>query len=162
MTRQLALPVINNKLGGWASWLKSQPEDADVTGTVDVTVTGAFASMVAMESPITKTRSLISLVASTVDDFALIGDALNDSGKLEHMFGSVVTIQKGQVASFDVGGIHSTWGQLPVMDLVWYHFSSHPVLIALCVVFLIVTLTIIIWRLLRRIATERLAAGDKE
>ena len=160
MTRQLALPVINNKLG-WASWLKSQPEDADVTGTVDVTVTGAFASMVAMESPITKTRSLISLVASTVDDFALIGDALNDSGKLEHMFGSVVTIQKGQVASFDVGNTFYL-GQLPVMDLVWYHFSSHPVLIALCVVFLIVTLTIIIWRSLRRIATERLAAGDKE
>jgi len=160
LTRQLALPVINNKLG-WASWFKSLPEDTDVTGTVDVSVSGDFASMVAMESPITKNRSLISLVASTVDDFGLIGDALNDSGKLEHMFGSVVTIQRGQVASFDVGKTFYL-GHLPVIELVWYHFSSHPVLIALCVVFLIVTLTIIIWRTLRRVATERLAAGDKE
>lgn len=160
MTRKLALPASNNKLG-WASWLQSKPEDADVLGTVDVTARGAFASMVAMESPLTKTRSLISLVASQPNDFALIGDALNDSGKLDHMFGSVVTIQEGQVASFEVGKSFYL-GQLPVMDLVWYHFSSHPILLALCVVFLIVSLTIIFWRVLRRISADRLADGGKQ
>ncbi|OLQ81420.1 cellulose synthase regulator BcsB [Photobacterium proteolyticum] len=159
MTRKLALPASNNKLG-WASWLQSKPDDADVLGTVDVTAQGAFASMVAMESPLTKTRSLISLVASQPNDFALIGDALNDSGKLDHMFGSVVTIQEGQVASFEVGKSFYL-GQLPVMDLVWYHFSSHPVLLALCVVFLVVLLTIIFWRVLRRISADRLADGGK-
>ncbi|MGR5146957.1 cellulose biosynthesis cyclic di-GMP-binding regulatory protein BcsB [Photobacterium alginatilyticum] len=159
MTRKLALPASNNKLG-WASWIQSKPEEADVLGTVDITAQGAFASMVAMESPLTKTRSLISLVASQPNDFGLIGDALNDSGKLDHMFGSVVTIQEGQVASFEVGKSFYL-GQLPVMDLVWYHFSSHPVLLALCVVFLIVSLTIIFWRVLRRISADRLADGGK-
>ena len=159
MTRQLALPANNNKLG-WASWLQSQPEDAKVSGVVDVTASGAFASMVAMESPFTENRSLISLVASTTDDFSLIGDALSDSGKLANMFGSVVTIQGEQVASFDVGNTFYL-GQLPVIDLIWFHFSEHPVLLALCAAFLVVSLTILIWRVLSRFSAQRLAEGDE-
>ncbi|MCW8329959.1 cellulose biosynthesis cyclic di-GMP-binding regulatory protein BcsB [Photobacterium sp. SDRW27] len=158
MTRQLALPVNNNKLG-WASWLKSQPGDSNVTGVVDVTAAGAFASMVAMESPFTKKRSLISLVASSSDDFSLIGDALNERGKSAHMFGSVVTIKAAEITSFEVGDTYHL-GKLPVIDLIWYHFSEHPVLLALCAALLVISLTILIWRVLSRLSAQRLAVGD--
>lgn len=160
MSRQLALPASNNKLG-WASWLKPLPEESKVSGVVDITAAGAFASVVAMESPFTENRSLISFVAPTPADFSLISDALGDSGKLEHMFGSVVTIQGDQVASFEVGDTFYL-GKLPVVELIWFHFSEHPALLALCAAVLVVMLTILIWRVLSRLSARRLAEGDEE
>ncbi|WP_299012968.1 cellulose biosynthesis cyclic di-GMP-binding regulatory protein BcsB [uncultured Photobacterium sp.] len=159
-SRQLALPVNNNKLG-WATWFKSLEEDSDITGVVDVTSSGPFASMVAMESPYSSNRSLISLVASTEKDLSLIAEALNDSGKVAHMFGSVVTIQSGQVASFDVGNTFYA-GQLPVVDLILFHFSFHPALLALCVLVIAFLLSVVLLRTLRQISARRLAAGGEK
>ncbi|WP_375713927.1 hypothetical protein [Photobacterium arenosum] len=77
------------------------------------------------------------------------------------MSGSVVILRDQEVASYNVGQ-HYFVGQLPVLKLIWYHFSNHPVLVASLAVLLVVIVTVFLWRVLRKIAARRLARSGEE
>ncbi|MDF4981263.1 cellulose biosynthesis cyclic di-GMP-binding regulatory protein BcsB, partial [Vibrio parahaemolyticus] len=94
-------------------------------------------------------------------DFSSVDRALADSGKVEHMFGSVVTLRNNEVASYNVGS-HYYVGKLPVWQLVWYHFSNHPVIVACFAALLVVIVTIVLWRVLRQVASRRLEKTEEE
>ncbi len=61
------------------------------------------------------------------------------------MFGSLITVRASEVASYNVGA-HYYVGELPVWQLIWYHFSGHPILIACFAALMMVIVTIVLWQ----------------
>ncbi len=128
---------------------------------VSVDVIGSFAAIYGMESPFTQSRSLISIMAAHPTAFANVDRVLADPGKIAHMFGSVITIRGDEIASHNVGERYYV-GQLPVWQLIWYHFSNHPMIVALFAAFMVVIVTIALWRVLRQVATKRVENMEEE
>lgn len=151
--RQILLPGKNEQQLG-LNWMNPSNSKQDAADFVSVEASGSFAAITGMESPFTPNRTLVSIMASKPADFAAVDQAITDSGKVAHMFGSVVTLRNGEVASYNVGS-HYYMGKLPVWQLVWYHFSNHPVIVAFFAALLVVIVTIVLWRVLRQIAQKR-------
>ncbi|MUL10892.1 cellulose biosynthesis cyclic di-GMP-binding regulatory protein BcsB [Aliivibrio fischeri] len=142
-------------------WGASSGKNQQVSDSVSINTTGNFAAITSMESPYTSQRTIVSVLAQTPESFALVNEALNDSGKVSAMFGSVITLRDDEVASFNVGE-HYYVGELPISQLIWYHFSKHPLVMALLAALLVVMVTIILFRVLRRIAKKRLNTEEDE
>ncbi|EII2404965.1 cellulose biosynthesis cyclic di-GMP-binding regulatory protein BcsB [Vibrio parahaemolyticus] len=158
--RQIRLPSKNEKQLGM-NWMSPSDARQVAADYVSVEAEGSFAAIYGAESPFTKKRSVISIMAAHPSDFASVDRALADSGKVEHMFGSVVTLRNNEVASYNVGS-HYYVGKLPVWQLVWYHFSNHPVIVACFAALLVVIVTIVLWRVLRQVASRRLEKTEEE
>ncbi|PMH01923.1 cellulose biosynthesis cyclic di-GMP-binding regulatory protein BcsB [Vibrio lentus] len=160
--RQIRLPSKNEQQLGM-NWMSPSNAKQDATDYVSVEANGSFAAIYGMESPFTSNRSLVSIMAAHPSDFASIDSALSDSGKVQHMFGSLITLRNDEVASYNVGA-HYYVGELPVWQLIWYHFSSHPILIACFAALMMVIVTIVLWRVLRQVAAKRLekTEGDEQ
>lgn len=158
--RQILLPGKNEQQLG-LNWMNPSNSKQDAADFVSVEASGSFAAITGMESPFTPNRTLVSIMASKPADFAAVDQAITDSGKVAHMFGSVVTLRNGEVASYNVGS-HYYMGKLPVWQLVWYHFSNHPVIVAFFAALLVVIVTIVLWRVLRQIAQKRTENTEDE
>jgi cellulose synthase operon protein B len=158
--RLIRLPVKNEQEAN-LNWVLDVEDVQVVSDVISVRSEGAFAAITGSESPFTQNRSLVSLLAANSADFSLIDEALLDSGKIAHMFGSVVTLRNNEVASFNVGD-HYFVGELPIWQLIWYHFSNRPVLLAFISAFLVVIITIVLWRLLRTVARKRLETDEDD
>lgn len=158
--RQILLPGKNEQQLG-LNWMNPSNSKQDAADFVSVEASGSFAAITGMESPFTPNRTLVSIMASKPADFAAVDQAITDSGKVAHMFGSVVTLRNGEVASYNVGS-HYYMGKLPVWQLAWYHFSNHPVIVAFFAALLVVIVTIVLWRVLRQIAQKRTENTEDE
>lgn len=153
--RQLRRPLrnVDARLSSMREGGDSEPADQ-----VSLHAQGSFAALVGMESPFTAERSVVAVLADSPADLRSVGATMQDSGKLPHMFGSVVTIRGDRIASFFVGDQYYV-GSLPLLQLIWFHFSKHPILLAFMALLLIVLLTIALWRLLAVYAAHRLKQG---
>ncbi|MCX2791205.1 cellulose biosynthesis cyclic di-GMP-binding regulatory protein BcsB [Vibrio sp. Sgm 5] len=158
--RQIRLPSKNEQQLGM-NWMNPSDANQVPADYVSVEASGSFAAIYGMESPYTNNRSLVSIMAAHPADFATVDEALSDSGKVEHMFGSVVTLRNDEVASYNVGS-HYFVGELPVWQLVWFHFSNHPIIVACFAALLMVIVTIVLWRVLRQVAAKRLEKTEEE
>ncbi|PQJ84900.1 cellulose biosynthesis cyclic di-GMP-binding regulatory protein BcsB [Aliivibrio sifiae] len=152
--RVLNLPSKNESQRG-KNWVDPASDNQQVADSISINTTGNFAAITSVESPYTAQRTMVNLLAQTPESFALINESLNDSGKISSMFGSVITLRDDEVASFNVGE-HYYVGELPISQLIWYHFSKYPLLIAFFSTLLVVMVTIILYRVLRHIAQRRL------
>jgi hypothetical protein len=152
--RALNLPRKNESQRG-KNWVDPASDNQQVVDAISISTTGDFAAITSVESPYTSQRTIVSLLAQTPASFALINEALNDSGKVSSMFGSVITLRNNEIASFNVGE-HYYVGKLPISELIWYHFSKYPLLIAFLATLLTIMVTIILYRVLRHIAQRRL------
>ncbi|MGF1805520.1 cellulose biosynthesis cyclic di-GMP-binding regulatory protein BcsB, partial [Aliivibrio sifiae] len=158
--RVLNLPSKNESQRG-KNWVDPASDNQQVSDSISINTTGNFAAITSVESPYTSQRTMVSLLAQTPESFALINEALNDSGKISSMFGSVITLRDDEVASFNVGE-HYYVGELPISQLIWYHFSKYPLLIAFLATLLVVMVTIILYRVLRHIAQRRLNTEEDD
>ncbi|MEC7940266.1 MAG: cellulose biosynthesis cyclic di-GMP-binding regulatory protein BcsB [Pseudomonadota bacterium] len=156
--RQIRLPNKNKQQLGM-NWMSPSNAEHLAADYVSVEAYGSFAAIYGMESPFTKNRSVVSIMAAHSSDFTSIDSALSDSGKVQHMFGSLITLRNDEVASYNVGA-HYYVGKLPVWQLIWYHFSNHPILIACFAALMMVIVTIVLWRALRQIAARRLENSE--
>ncbi|HIF9193369.1 TPA: cellulose biosynthesis cyclic di-GMP-binding regulatory protein BcsB [Photobacterium damselae] len=158
--RQIRLPRKNEPVSEHDG-ISSYNTDQDASDVVSVNAMGNFAAITGMESPFTRGRSVIAILASQPSALASVDNALNDSGKIEHTFGTVVTLRDNEVASYNVGD-HYYVGQLPLWKLVWYHFSNHPILVAILAAFLVVIIAIVLWRVLRKLSAVRLEKDNED
>ncbi|MGP8306562.1 cellulose biosynthesis cyclic di-GMP-binding regulatory protein BcsB [Vibrio sp. YIC-376] len=160
-SRQIRLPRKNEQQHGM-SWVTDPEGSQAPSELVSVDAIGSFAAIYGMESPFTDNRSLISIIAAHPDDFSSVDRVLANPSKVELMFGSVVTIRGDEIASHNVGE-HYYVGKLPVWQLIWYHFSSHPIILACFAAFMVVIVTIALWRVLRQVAAKRVEkVGEEE
>ncbi|HAS62203.1 MAG TPA: cellulose biosynthesis cyclic di-GMP-binding regulatory protein BcsB [Vibrio sp.] len=158
--RQIRLPSKNEQQLG-LNWMNPTTSGQQPADFVSVEARGTFAAIYGKESPFTSNRSLIAIMAAQPSDFSAVDQVLVDSGKLEYMFGSLVTLRNDEVASYNVGD-HYYVGQLPVWKLVWYHFSKHPIVVACFAALLVVIVTIVLWRVLRQVASKRLDKNEEQ
>lgn len=152
------LPRINEKQQG-KNWVTPSSHRAQAADMVEVSAMGNFAAITSHQSPFNSKRTVINILADSPQSLDLVNKALNDPGKVSAMFGSVVSIREDSVASFNVGE-HYYIGNLPVWQLLMYHFSQHPELMALASLFLVVLVTVALWRILRRIARRRIEGEE--
>lgn len=156
--RILERPVRSPKrVGSFGDW--SQTKSRAVAETVNISAGGGFAALLGVESPLSDDRSVVALLGATPGDLRLITASLRDAGKLPFMHGSVVTFRGDKVASYQVGDAYFV-GKLPLAQLIWYHFSQHPFVLAFCALLLIVLISIAIWRLLTAYAARRIRTGE--
>jgi len=120
---------------------------------------GPMAAIVSFQSPYHDQRSVVALLADTPRAYALLNDALNDTGKRAAIFGAVSIIRESGVNSLRVG---DTWfvGYLPWWESIWSAMASHPVWLASLAVFMVILLALMTWRLMRRISQRRLDDED--
>lgn len=159
--RQIRLPRKNEQQIAM-NWATDPGGNHSPSERVSVDTSGSFAAIYGMESPFTDGRSLVSVMAAHPADFSSVDRALADPGKVEFMYGSVITIRGDEIASHNVGE-HYYVGKLPVWQLIWFHFSNHPIIVAFFAAFMVVIVTIALWRILRQVAAKRVEkAGEEE
>ncbi|MGO2499114.1 MAG: cellulose biosynthesis cyclic di-GMP-binding regulatory protein BcsB [Vibrio litoralis] len=154
------LPSKNEKQQG-KNWVDPSNENSHPADIVEMSVTGKFAAITSHQSPFDPQHTIVNILGDTPQSLSLVNQALNDSGKINAMFGSVVSIRENSVASFNVGE-HYYVGSLPVWQLIMYHFSQHPELMVIASLFFMVLMTVTLWRILRRIASRRVENKDED
>jgi len=122
---------------------------------LEVDATAPIAALVGMQSPLYPQRSIVALLASSEEDYALLRQTLADSGKREAMEGSVALIRSSGVASQFVGEPYYV-GNLPWWVRLWFHLSGHPLLMVSLAVLSVVLSAFLVWRLLRIVGQRRL------
>lgn len=134
---------------GWLQRTGAQPVVGAAAGHVPL------AAIVGLQSPFHPQRSLVALLASTSEDFALLRDTLGDVGKLDAVAGSLALIRSSGVSSQAVGEQYHV-GQLPWWLLLWYHLSAQPLLLAALALLGVALLAMLLWALLGLRARRRL------
>ncbi|MGR5093315.1 cellulose biosynthesis cyclic di-GMP-binding regulatory protein BcsB [Vibrio maritimus] len=124
------------------------------TISANVRARGEFASIASFESPLTKQRTVTVLSARNDASVPLLFGAMN--ARADSISGSAVAITQNDITSHQVGDYYYV-GQLPLFDLVWYHFSDRPMLMVAVALLLVVAFTMLMWRMLSRYAKRRLA-----
>jgi len=126
---------------------------------VDVSAHAPIAAIVGLQSPYHQQRSIVALLASDDADFQLLRDTLDDTTKLDAVYGSVALIRSSGVGSSWVGQQYFV-GHLPWWLLLWYQLSEHPILLAIMTTISVLLTAFLLWRALRWAARRRLAGQE--
>ncbi|KJH79673.1 cellulose biosynthesis cyclic di-GMP-binding regulatory protein BcsB [Pseudomonas sp. KSR10] len=153
------LPILLESPRSWLQNGGGGPTIEPANGNLGMTANGPLAAVVGLQSPFHTQRSLVALLASAPQDYALLRDALTDSGKQEAFAGAIALIRNSGVSSHFVGDQYYV-GDLPWWLLLWFHLSSHPVLLAFLAAASIVLFAIVLWRALSWAARRRLADAE--
>lgn len=116
---------------------------------------GQLAVLTGFESPVTKSRSVISLSAVDGPSMSYALNAIDDPELLDNIRGSVSFIHPHRVDSDLVGETYKI-GHLPFWTSIWYPLSMHPLLIMILGILVTVIVAILIWKILRSLAANRL------
>lgn len=120
-----------------------------------------IAAIVGAQSPFHAQRSVVSLLASTPDDYALLRQALGDPGQRLAMKGSVAIVRDSGVSSEMVGPIYYV-GSLPWWTRLWFHMSDRPWWSVAASFLLMLILAGAAWRGFRRVSHRRLRLRSEE
>src|SRR5690606_27625651 len=120
-----------------------------------------IAAIVGAQSPFHAQRSVVSLLASTPDDYALLRQALGDPGQRLAMKGSVAIVRDSGVSSEMVGPIYYV-GSLPWWTRLWFHMSDRRWWSVAASFLLMLILAGAAWRGFRRVAHRRLRLRSEE
>ena len=131
------------------------PSARDVLSMVDVQSVAPMAAMIGLESDTHPQRSIVGLLASSDEDFALLRAALNNPSERDKIKGSVALIRESGVTYHSVGPVYYV-GDLPWWEWTWYHLSERPVLLASTAFLIVLLISIALWRALRAMARRRL------
>lgn len=126
---------------------------------VEVSAAAPMAAIVGLQSPFHAQRSVVSLMAGSAADAALLDQVLTDTGKREAVAGAVAIVRSSGVSSQFVGD-HYYVGELPWWWLLWFHLADHPFWLALMATLAVLLAAFVAWRLLRALARRRLAHDE--
>lgn len=133
--------------------------EREATSRVMVNSVAPMAAIVGMQSTSHPQRSVVALLGTTDEDFLLLRDALSDSGKRDVMRGSVVIIRESGVSS-EMVGPHYYVGHLPWWQKVWFALSDQPFALLLGSLLSVLTIAVLLWIGLYRVARRRLQHVD--
>jgi hypothetical protein len=114
-----------------------------------------ISTMMAFESPLKSSRSVVFLYADKSADLRKIGDTMRSPDLVPSVQGDFVVVDDNLVSNAKVGETYYV-GSLPwTLHLRWF-FSNHPVAISLFALFICIVLAVLVYRILRRVAARRL------
>ena len=131
----------------------------DTTLKAAVRSVAPMAAIVGLQSETHPERSVVGLLASSEQDYALLRDALASSGKRAVMEGSVVIIRESGVYAEMVGPVYYV-GHLPWWERLWYTLSDRPIWLGGLAFILVLLIAILLWNVFRLVARKRLEHDD--
>lgn len=133
--------------------------DPAISTQEEIDSSGSMAALMGFESPITKGRSVVAVTATAPQQLTIALDALDDSGLIRSMAGSVVFMHPKKVESHLVGDTYSV-GHLPIWTAIWYPLSEHPVLLAFLSILSVLVFSFALWRTLKSISEKRMRGEE--
>ena len=132
--------------------------DPDPANRVELEADGPLAAVIGFESPLSGKRSVVAFLSNRICALDNLTESLLDAGKRADFYGSATFVRGNQVESIDSVLVGETFyvGNLPAWTLIWFHLSSHPVLLALMAIFTVFIFAFGVWRYLRARAARRL------
>jgi len=132
------------------------PADRQVT----LSAHGPLAAVLERQSPFFEARSVVALLAAEPADQRLLNQTLATPSALDQISGSVAVIRDSGITSNSVGERYYV-GHLPWTTWLWYHLSRHPWLIAAIAGLAVLIVALLLWQILRRLATRRLSDDEE-
>ena len=129
--------------------------DSEAASKTTIGSQGNIAAIVEFQSPNHEQRSVVALLADNPKSFSLLNDAIADTGKRYFVSGSVSVIRDSGINSVQVGKVYYS-GYLPWWEKIWSLFASHPVLLSLLAVGVVIIFGLILWRIMKSISRRRL------
>ena len=123
-------------------------------GSLTLTGGGALTTVMAFESPLKATRSVVLLYADKATDLRKISDVLTDPDRVASIQGDFVVVDDKNVEHAKVSDTYYL-GSLPAMSKVRWFFSDQPLLLGLIGLLASVLLAALAYRPLRRVMTKR-------
>ncbi|MHB9118817.1 MAG: cellulose biosynthesis cyclic di-GMP-binding regulatory protein BcsB [Burkholderiales bacterium] len=133
--------------------------DPSISTREKIESSGSLAALMGFESPVTDGRSVVAVTATAPQQLLVALDALDDSGQIRNIAGSVVFIHPQKVESHLVGKTYSV-GHLPIWTAIWFPLSEHPVLLAFLSILSVLVFAFALWRTLKAIAAKRMQGEE--
>lgn len=146
-------PVLDN--------VDTPPGDRTAASQTTIISDGPMAAIIGFQSPFHEQRSVVALLADSPHAYQLLNNALLDTGKRAAIYGSAAIIRESGVNSLRVGDRYFV-GHLPWWERLWHGLATHPVLMALFAVIVVVLVALMVWRLMRLVTRRRLGNEDDE
>ena len=135
----------------------SQPERIKVS----IQSQGTLGIISGFQSPFNAERSVVSLIATNDTAYSLISNALLKDDKTAQINGSSTLINTQGIKTIKTDDQYFI-GHVPIHTLIWFHFSDHPIILALISIFILLLISFMLWRLLGVLTQKRLSEGDKD
>lgn len=135
--------------------LESIKKRWDEGGEATLMASGPLTLITGFESPLMASRSVVAFVSTDGGSALEALNSLEDGGFIRYIRGDVAVIRNKVVESFDLGNKYYT-GHLPWWELVWFHLSTHPIVLGFIAVSSGIVLAFLIYALLKKVAQRRL------
>ncbi|VVE14245.1 cellulose synthase regulator protein [Pandoraea communis] len=122
---------------------------------MDVLSQGPLAALVGFESPVSPSRSVVAINASSDDALLSVVDAIDDSTRREAIHGDLAVVNGERVESYRLGRTYFV-GDVSWWTRIRYHLSSHPILVGLVALLAAFAIALKCFGWLQRRASRRL------
>lgn len=123
-------------------------------GNLNLSGGGGLTTLMAFESPLKATRSVVVLYADKASDLRKISDVLTDPERVASIQGDFVVLDDKSIDHVKVSETYYL-GTLPTLNKVRWFFSDQPLLLGLLGLLVSILLAALIYRPLRRIIASR-------
>lgn len=149
--------VLRESRTSWRSIYRWAEKDLiprpEPTGKMNLSGLPSLASIMAFESPLQATRSVVFFYADQSSDLRKITDAITDFNKIPQIQGDFVTIDDKLISFAQVAETYFL-GNLTIIERSRWLLNSQPLLLAGLILLLCVALSAIFYRRLRGIFTK--------
>ncbi|WP_374618402.1 cellulose biosynthesis cyclic di-GMP-binding regulatory protein BcsB [Pandoraea sp.] len=122
---------------------------------MDASSDGPLAALVGFESPVSRTRSVVAISASSDDALRSVVDAIDDTTRRTAIHGDLAVVSGDRVNSFRLGQTYFV-GDVSWWTRIRYHLSSHPILVGLVALLAAFAIALKCFGWLQRRAARRL------
>lgn len=136
------------------------PKYSEAETQTTISSNGPMAAILGFQSPYNDQRSVMALLADSPRGYALLSEAMVDSGKRAAMGGSVTVIRDSGVNALRVGDIYYV-GHLPWYERIWFALSERPIVLSILAVAGMVIIGWMLWRILHILSRRRLKSNNK-
>lgn len=122
---------------------------------MDALSQGPLAALVGFESPVSPSRSVVAINASSDDSLLSVVDAIDDNTRRAAIHGDLAVVNGERVESYRLGQTYFV-GDVSWWTRIRYHLSSHPVLVGLVALLAAFAIALKCFGWLQRRASRRL------
>lgn len=143
----------------WRPVYRWEQQDVQETpqpkGALNLTGMGNLALLMAFESPMQASRSVVFIYADKASDLRTIAEALSDAERIPSIQGDFAVIDDKNVKHTKVSQTYYVGTLSPVNKVRWF-FSDQPLLLALIGLLICILLAVLVYRALRHMRAKRL------